>query len=95
MAYKGSPPAAKKNSGAPLDLTAREYRTLLLRGEGTVDSHWWKPLPNRVRSMLMTDDVLYVAGPQGNPMLLTPMYTFRDVRTFNRGVGINNDNRRT
>jgi outer membrane protein assembly factor BamB len=60
--------AAEKNSGAPPDLTAREYRTLALQGEGTVNFHWWKALPIQVRAMVMTDDVLFVAGPQGNPL---------------------------
>jgi outer membrane protein assembly factor BamB len=59
--------AAKKND-VPLDLTAIEYRKLALSGKKSVRFPWWKRIPVRVRAMVLTDDVLFVAGPYGSPL---------------------------
>jgi hypothetical protein len=52
----------------PLDLSAIEYRKLALPGKQTVRFRWWKRLPIRVRAMVLTDEVLFVAGPLGDPL---------------------------
>jgi hypothetical protein len=52
----------------PLDLSAKEYRSLALSGKQSVSFQWWNKLPIRVRAMVMTDEVLFVAGPQGSPL---------------------------
>jgi outer membrane protein assembly factor BamB len=58
--------AADKHSDVPLDLTAIEYRKLALAGKHSVRFHWWKPIPIQVWAMLQTDEVLFVAGPEGS-----------------------------
>ena len=60
--------AAEKKIDVSLDLTAREYRAVAMRGEKPVRYRWWKKLPIRVRAMVRTDDVLFVAGPQGSSL---------------------------
>ena len=60
--------AAPKESDVPLDLSAVEYRKLALSGKQSVRFRWWKELPIRVRAMVRTEDVLFVAGPPGNPL---------------------------
>ena len=60
--------AAPKQSDVPLDLTAKEYRTLALSGKQSVQFRWWKKLPIQARAMVQTDDVLFVAGPNGSPL---------------------------
>ncbi len=60
--------AAAKTSDVPLDLSAREYRKLALGGKKAVEYRWWKRVPIRVRAMVRTRDVLFVAGPLGSPL---------------------------
>jgi hypothetical protein len=60
--------AAAKENDVPLDLTAVEYRKLALSGKKSVQFKWWKRIPVRVRAMVQTDDVLFVAGPYGSPL---------------------------
>ncbi len=60
--------AAAKESDVPLDLTAREYRKLGLSGKQFVQFRWWKRIPIQVRAMVQTEDVLFVAGPNGSPL---------------------------
>lgn len=60
--------AAIKESDVPLDLTAREYRKLGLSGKQSVQFRWWKRIPIQVRAMVQTEDVLFVAGPNGSPL---------------------------
>lgn len=60
--------AAAKGSDVPLDLSAVEYRRLVLGGKSFVRFRWWKPLPIQVRAMVRTDEVLFVAGPPGSPL---------------------------
>ncbi len=60
--------AAAKENDMPLDLSARDYRKLALAGKKSVRFHWWKRLPIRVRAMVMTEEVLFVAGPLGSPL---------------------------
>ena len=60
--------AAAKESDVPLDLTAREYRKLGLSGKQSVEFRWWKRIPIQVRAMVQTEDVLFVAGPNGSPL---------------------------
>lgn len=60
--------AAAKESDVPLDLSAIEYRKLALSGKQSVQFRWWKRLPIRVRAMVLTEDVLFVAGPLGSPL---------------------------
>ncbi len=57
-----------KKINAPLDLSAKQYLTMGRKGEQAVSFHWWKKLPIQVRAMVKTDDVLFVAGPLGNPI---------------------------
>jgi len=60
--------AAAKQSDVPLDLPASEYLKLARSGKSFVQFRWWKQLPIRVRAMVMTDEVLFVAGPHGSPL---------------------------
>lgn len=60
--------ATAKESDVPLDLTAREYRKLGLSGKQWVQFRWWKRIPIRVRAMVRTEDVLFIAGPNGSPL---------------------------
>ena len=60
--------AAPKPSDVPLDLSAVEYRKLALAGKHPVQFRWWKELPIQVRAMVMTEEVLFVAGPLGSPL---------------------------
>jgi len=57
--------AADKHSDVPLDLTAIEYRKLALAGKHPVRFRWWKQIPIQVWAMVQTDQVLFVAGPEG------------------------------
>jgi hypothetical protein len=58
--------AATKDSDVPLDLSAKEYRTLALSGKQSVPFRWWKQIPIQVWAMVKTQDVLFVAGPYGS-----------------------------
>jgi len=60
--------AAAKESDVPLNLMAREYRKLALSGKQSVEFRWWKRIPIQVRAMVRTEDVLFVAGPNGSPL---------------------------
>jgi outer membrane protein assembly factor BamB len=60
--------AAAKQSDVPLDLTAVEYRKLALGGKQSVQFRWWKRVPIQVRAMVRTEDILFVAGPNGSPL---------------------------
>lgn len=60
--------AAPKSSHVPLDLSAKEYRTLALSGKQSVSFDWWSKVQIQVRAMVMTEDVLFVAGPHGSPL---------------------------
>jgi len=60
--------AASKESDVPLDLTAIQYRKLALSGKQSVRFRWWKRIPIQVRAMVRTEDVLFVAGPNGSPL---------------------------
>ena len=57
--------AADKHRDVPLDLTAIEYRKLALAGEHSMEFRWWKRLPIQAWAMVRTDEVLFVAGPEG------------------------------
>jgi len=57
--------AAAKDNGAPLDLSAKEYRKQALSGKHAVRFHWWKTIPIQAWAMVSTEDVLFVAGPPG------------------------------
>jgi outer membrane protein assembly factor BamB len=59
--------AAAKQNNVPLDLSAIEYRKLALSGKQSVQFHWWTKLPIQVRAMAKSQDLLFVAGPQGSP----------------------------
>lgn len=61
--------AAAKESGVPLDLTAKDLRALALSGKQSVSYRWWKPLPIQTWAMVRTEDVLFVAGHRGGPLL--------------------------
>ncbi len=58
--------AAAKQIDVPLDLSAKEYRTLALSGKKSVQFRWWKPLPIQAWAMVKTENVLFVAGPHGS-----------------------------
>lgn len=60
--------AADKPTETPLQLSAVEYRKLALGGKHSVRFRWWKRLPIQVRAMVMTEEVLFVAGPLGSPL---------------------------
>ena len=60
--------AAAKESDVPLDLSAIEYRKLALSGKKSVRFRWWERLPIQVRAMVLTEEVLFVAGPLGSPL---------------------------
>ena len=60
--------AADKESHLPLDLSAVEYRKLALGGKQSVRFRWWEQLPIQARAMVMTEEVLFVAGPLGSPL---------------------------
>ncbi|NOY82551.1 MAG: PQQ-binding-like beta-propeller repeat protein [Kiritimatiellaeota bacterium] len=66
--------AADKKSDVPLNLSAREYRTLALSGKKSVKFRWWTRIPIRAWAMVETKDVLFVAGPRG--YALTPPAAF-------------------
>ena len=57
--------AAPKDSGIPLELTARQYLRMGKSGKKTMRFNWWKPVPIHVRAMVLTRDVLFVAGATG------------------------------
>jgi len=61
--------ASPKKSDVPANLTAREYRTLSLKGKQTVRFRWHQRVPIQVRAMVKTDDVLFVAGPPGGSLV--------------------------
>ncbi|NCO41462.1 MAG: hypothetical protein AUJ96_06695 [Armatimonadetes bacterium CG2_30_66_41] len=58
--------AAAKESGVPLDLSAKDYRTLALSGKQSVKFRWWKQIPIQAGGMVETEDTLFVAGPIGS-----------------------------
>jgi hypothetical protein len=58
--------AASKQIDVPLDLTAKEYRSLAMSKKKSVQFRWWKRIPIRARALVKTDDVLFVAGPIGS-----------------------------
>jgi outer membrane protein assembly factor BamB len=60
--------AADKRSDVPLDRSAIEYRKLALAGKHPVRFPWWQQLPIQVWAMLQSDEVLFVAGPQGSSL---------------------------
>ena len=60
--------AAAKKIDVPLDLSAREYRQVALKGKGAVQFRWWQPLQIQVWAMVKTPDVLFVAGPRGGSL---------------------------
>lgn len=57
--------SASKEFDAPLNLTAKEYRQEALKGKYPADYRWWKRIPIQVWAMVKTDNVLFVAGPEG------------------------------
>ena len=61
--------ASPKQSDVPLDQTARQYRKLALAGKHRVKFNWWKRIPISVWAMVRTKNVLFVAGPQGGPLV--------------------------
>ncbi|MFV2065883.1 MAG: PQQ-binding-like beta-propeller repeat protein [Pirellulales bacterium] len=58
--------AAAKERDVPLDLSAKEYRTLALRGKQSVRFRWWKQVPIQAWAMVKTEEILFVAGPLGS-----------------------------
>jgi outer membrane protein assembly factor BamB len=58
--------SAAKENDVPLELSAKEYRTLALSGKKSVRFNWWKKLPIHVWAMVKTKDILFVAGVRGN-----------------------------
>lgn len=58
--------ASPKRSDLPLDLTAKEYRKLALAGKHQVRFNWWRQIPIHVWAMVKTEDLLFVAGPNGS-----------------------------
>jgi len=60
--------AAPKESGIPLDLSAREYLERARSGELSMHFNWWKPLRIQVWGMVKADDLLFVAGPLGSAL---------------------------
>ena len=59
--------ASPKKYDAPENLTAREYRSLSLKGKQTVRFRWHERVPLQVWAMVKTEDALFVAGPPGRP----------------------------
>jgi outer membrane protein assembly factor BamB len=59
--------ATDKTHDTPLGRTARQYLNMARSGETAIDFHWWKKVPVRVRAIVKTKDVLFVAGPSGAP----------------------------
>ncbi len=59
--------ATDKVHDTPLGRTAREYLNLARSGETAIDFRWWKRVSLRVRAMVKTEEVLFVAGAPGSP----------------------------
>ncbi len=54
--------AAPKKGAAPVNLTAREYRTLALKRKQLIAFRWWKRVPVCAWAMVSAGESLYVAG---------------------------------